>query len=92
MHLVLVDWVDSYGCPAGWENLKQDGDPGPLHVRSVGWLVQDGKKSKTIVPHISDPAYPSTCPQACGRLTIPVQSILKMYKLADPRRTTKPRT
>ena len=92
MHLVLVDWVDSYGCPSGWESLKQEDDLGPLHIRSVGWLVQNGKESKTIIPHLSDPKYPSANPQACGRLTIPVRSILKIYKIADPRKSSNHET
>jgi hypothetical protein len=90
MRLVIVDWVDSYGCPAGWESLKFDTDLRCLHVRSVGWLLQDGRESKTLVPHLSDPAYSSTNPQAAGRLTIPTRSILKIHTLTDPRSSQPP--
>jgi hypothetical protein len=85
MRLVLIDWLDSYGCSPRWEGLK-DGGPPLLHCRSVGWLTRDGKDAKTIVPHLSDPAYKTNSPQGCGDITIPAGSIVRMYTLADPRK------
>ncbi len=78
MRLVLIDWVDSYGCSSSWEWLEEC-DPEVMICRSVDWLLHDGDTCKTVVSHVID--KPS---QGCGDMTIPVQAILRMIDLMIP--------
>lgn len=81
MRLVLIEWVDSLGCAAGWRHLE-DLTPDILTIRSVGWLLHDRKAAKTIVPHLMHPdanARPSA--QGMGDVTIPTRCIVRMVTL-----------
>lgn len=84
MKLVLIEWVDSFGCSSDWEELSYDrGESVPMVCRSVGWLFKDGPDCKVIVPHIAD--VPGDRPkQGCGDMTIPNACILKIHELIDP--------
>ncbi len=53
----------------------------PLYCRSVGWLVEERKECKVIVPHISGEKNGTTILQGCGDLTIPTKAILKISVL-----------
>jgi hypothetical protein len=79
MKLVLVEWVDSFGCSSNWEALG-DPKPEPLICQSVGWMAYDGKDCKLIVPHMSK-EHTSTPRQGCGDMTIPTKSILRIKTL-----------
>lgn len=78
MKLVLIEWVDSYGCSAAWASLA-DCKPSPMVCRSVGWLLHDGEESKVVVPHIADDAG-----QGCGDMTIPTEAIRRLVELPEP--------
>ena len=39
MGLVLVEWLDSYGCSTKWEDINMDVQPKALACSSVGWLL-----------------------------------------------------
>ena len=83
MRLVLVEWVDSYGCSASWQDT--DGvTPSPLVCRSVGWLLHDADDCKVVVPHLSNRFHPGINQQGCGDMTIPVRAIVRMVDLAEP--------
>ena len=84
MRLVLVEWVDSFGCSAAWQDIT-DSVAVPLHCRSVGWLLHDTDDCKVIVPHLSEAHHPSAAPQGCGDMTIPTCAVTRMIDLADPR-------
>ena len=72
--LVLIEWLDSHYV-AGWHT---DGPAEePTICRSVGWLIYDGDKVKTIASHITDEALP----QRCGEMTIPTAAIVSMKTL-----------
>lgn len=77
--LVLVEWVDSYGCSANWSDLENP-RPRPMVCKSVGWLYHDGKDCKLIVPHVSD-GDPEIPKQGCGDMTIPTSAVRKIIKL-----------
>ena len=82
MRLVLIEWLDSYGCSSKWQDL--DGCYArPLICRSVGWLVQDRDDCKVIVPHITDSST-DTPQQGCGDMTIPTKAILQIIDLSCP--------
>ena len=78
--LVLIEWVDSFGCSATWQKLEIESIT-PLVCRSVGWLASDGADCKVLVPHLTDKAHPSIAQQGCGDMTIPSQAILRIQRL-----------
>lgn len=84
MRLVLVEWIDSYGCSASWEPLDGGNSPKALLCRSVGWLFRNGKECKVIVPHISSPDNQGIPQQGCGDMAIPTKSIVRMIYLREP--------
>ena len=75
--LVLIEWVDSYGCSSDWEELDKRTRES-LKCRSVGWLVYDGEDCKTIVPHLCEMKN-----QGCGDMTIPTVAIKSVTVLPD---------
>ena len=79
---VLIEWEDSHTIE-GWHHLDGPLDDTPVTCRSVGWLVLDGAKVKTVAPHMSVPSEGET-PQACGIMRIPVRSIVRMVVLRRP--------
>ena len=83
MRLVLIEWVDSYGCGSQWQALE-DCQAKPLICRSVGWLFHDADDCKVVVPHISDSNNGHVSAQGCGDMTIPTLSILHITELSIP--------
>lgn len=78
--LVLIDWLDSFGCSASWTALDQC-EPSALVCRSVGWLIHDDEDCKVVVPHISASEHANATQQGCGDMTIPSVAVLKMVDL-----------
>lgn len=78
--LVLVEWVDSFGCSPSWENINGE-PPSPLICRSVGWLLHDTPACKVIVPHLTQPNG-AVSQQGCGDMTIPTRAVLSVTKLS----------
>jgi hypothetical protein len=87
--LVLVEWIDSYGCSANWQKLAIE-SVAPLVCRSVGWLAYDGEDCKVVVPHLTDRNHPYISEQGCGDMMIPTRAILRIWDLAEPS-TPQPR-
>ena len=84
MRLVCVEWVDSFGCSADWQDLPDVASaPAPVTCRSVGWLLHDADDCKTIVPHLSDAQHDHVKHQGCGDMTIPTCSIRRIVDLAE---------
>lgn len=82
MRLVMVEWVDSFGCSSDWQDLSDDREPKPMICRSVGWLFHDGPDCKVLVPHVAD--VPDGAPrQGCGDMTIPAVCVRRMVDLAE---------
>lgn len=80
MKLVLVEWLDSYGCSSEWQRLDQ-ANPQVLRCHSVGWLFHDGDDCKVIVPHLSEADHVSAEQQGCGDMTIPTKAVLSITEL-----------
>lgn len=78
--LVLIEWLDSFGCSANWQNIQIE-SVAPLVCRSVGWLVYDGADCKVVVPHLTDPKHQFATQQGCGDMTIPVCAIVSVRRL-----------
>lgn len=81
MRLVLIEWVDSYGCSSQWRHLENC-TPELLLCRSVGWLLHDGDDVKVIVPHLIETDTESRiADQGCGDMTIPASAIRSVTDL-----------
>ncbi len=79
MRLVLVEWLDSFGCSSTWQTIG-DLAPKPLVCRSVGWLAYDGRDCKVLIPHLAESEK-----QGCGDMTIPTKAVRRILTL----KTTK---
>ena len=82
MKLVLIEWVDSGGS-SGWTELK-DVPSSTCPVQSVGWLVHDGKDTKTIVSHKGGEDGSHMPEQVYGWMVIPTVAIKRILNLNDP--------
>ena len=97
MRLVLIEWVDTFGCSAHWEKIEQPVKGNLLVCRSVGWLLHDGPECKIIVPHLTDPDHATASFQGCGDMTIPARAIIRVTPLRregkhqQTRRTSHPK-
>ena len=76
MRLVLIEWLDSYGCGSNWEPCE-DVTPPSLRCRSVGWLIADTAEYKTVVPHLNSVEH------GCGDMTIPSCAVLNIRDLQE---------
>jgi hypothetical protein len=84
VRLVLVGWIDSFGCSPSWEVMEDDLKPPAILVcRSVGWLAYDGDDYKVIVPHVAD-ATACSKRHGCGEMAIPSRTIIRLVDLAIP--------
>jgi len=72
--LIVIEWLDSHRT-AGWTTDAPATEP--VLCRSVGWLVHDGEKAKTITPHMTD----EQTPQRAGEMTIPTCAVVRMRTL-----------
>lgn len=70
MRLVLIEWLDSFGCSSDWQSLE-DSRAASLACRSVGWLLHDTDACKVVVPPITNTADPDVTPQDCGFRRVP---------------------
>ena len=75
MEIVIIKWVDSKGITNEWEFKDELSPMLPCICVSVGFLIDDAKTYKTIVQ--SDGIT-----QVLGRLTIPMEAILKIKRIA----------
>jgi hypothetical protein len=78
--LVLIEWVDSYGCSPSWAEISEI-EPKSLHCFSVGWLVHDDEKHKVIVPHFADGEQAGITLQGCGDMSIPTVAVVSIKDL-----------
>ena len=78
--LVYIEWEDSMVGTAGWCETAA-AQPRINVIRSVGWLIYDGRDCKLVVPHLSEADHATAKEQGCGDMTIPASSIRKVVKL-----------
>ena len=69
--IVLVEWEDAFGCPAGWV-FEDELDMKVTKVQSVGRYIREDDNSITIAPHVST----SERRQLAGHITIPRRQII----------------
>lgn len=71
MRLVLIEWIDSHS-GSRWQDLDNiKAANGPLHCRSVGWVVAENKKYITLVSSISGEKNENIMLCGTGGITIP---------------------
>ena len=78
--LVKITWIDSCEPYQGWRHIASLEPPTSIECVSVGFLVDDGERTKTIAPHITHPADENT--QGCGIIVIPTKAVLTVERLA----------
>jgi hypothetical protein len=71
---VLIKWLDSKGLTTEWEYWDELEAIKPSTCMSIGYLIDDNKKYKTLAMTISKG-------QVFGRITIPACSIVKVKEL-----------
>lgn len=72
--MVEIEWVDSCGFGASWEKKDDLERLEPSAIRSVGFMIEDTKRHKTI-------AQSTSVDQIAGRLCIPVACIKRIKRL-----------
>ena len=79
--LVLIKWLDSFGCSSNWQPLGQIEDIKPMICLSVGWIDYQNDCCVVVVPHRSED-HNGIPQQGCGDMTIPRQAILNITPLS----------
>ncbi len=82
--LVLIKWIDSFGCSSTWQPLGQIEDIKPMTCCSVGWIDYENDDCVVVIPHVSED-HNGIPQQGCGDMTIPRQAILNITPLTLPR-------
>ncbi len=80
--LVMIEWIDSTMRPMGWEFLSEMGKFRAARCVSVGWLIRDGKKAKSLALNIA--ATDDNDDGVCGVTTIPTCCVKKLTVLQKP--------
>ena len=78
--LVKITWIDSCEPYVGWQHIQALKQPDSMECISVGFLVDDGERAKTIAPHVTAPITESA--QGCGIMVIPTASIVRIDRLS----------
>lgn len=72
--MIMIKWLDSKGLTASWEYWDEIEPLEPSVCKTVGYLIDDNKKYKTLAMTISNG-------QVFGRITIPACSIVDIKEL-----------
>ena len=76
MKKIYIKWIDSKSGPTEWEYLEDIETLNPIVCQSIGFLLEDNKKYKTLASTISES-------QVWGRITIPSCSIINFQILSE---------
>jgi hypothetical protein len=78
---VLVEWEDSYGCSATWQEMPSECKPDTMICRSLGWILARTQRHVVVVPHMACNEETGIKRQGCGDMTIPTASILRLTRI-----------
>lgn len=81
--LVLIEWEDSVQALPHWQWLSEIQPPKISICHSVGYLVQDGKREKSLAISCANPNDAESA-QVSGIISIPTRCIIKIHKLTCP--------
>ncbi len=77
--LVAVEWIDSFGCPAGWE-FEDEVEPAVTTVKTIGFLLKETDDFLFLVPHISTT---NGRRQLAGHLAVPKLQIVQRGRVTS---------
>lgn len=72
--ILVVEWIDAFGCPAGWE-FEDEAEVKFTTVHSVGYLLKEDADCLFLAPHVSSPGEGQRR-QLAGHIAIPRRSII----------------
>jgi len=76
MKKVYIEWLDSKSGPTEWEYLEDIESLQPVSCQSIGFLLEDNEKYKTLASTVSGS-------QVWGRITILTCSIIDFKVLSQ---------
>lgn len=79
MKAEMIKWVDTFGCPQGWE-FEDEIECKVTYVYSVGFVIRETDSAVMLAPHIST----AERPQIAGCICIPRQQILERTVVFSP--------
>lgn len=79
--LVLVEWEDSTQPTSAWE-MRRDVKPVVVKIASVGWLIKDGKRIKTLAPNVGG-VDRKVVAQCSGVINIPSGCVIAIHDLVE---------
>lgn len=79
LELAVIDWVDAFGCPGGWE-FEADVEPKVATVRTVGFVMKDTDEFVFVVPHVSTTKDRR---QFAGHMAVPKKQIINMFQITS---------
>lgn len=71
MKIELIKWVDTFGCPSGWE-FEDELECVVTEVTSVGFIRKETDEVVVLIPHISG----ADRKQIAGHICIPRKQIV----------------
>ena len=71
--VVAIEWIDSFGCPAGWE-FEDEVEPKTTTVKTIGFLLRETDDFLFIAPHLSTA---SERRQIAGHMAVPRRQIIR---------------
>jgi hypothetical protein len=86
--IAAVEWMDAFGCPAGWE-FEDEARISATIVRSIGYVLKDDDQFVMLAPHISTPGDDERR-QLAGHIAIPRRSIVAMEIISPSSRVSCP--
>lgn len=84
MKIELIKWVDTFGCPPGWE-FEDELEYKVTEVISVGFIRKETDTVVVLVPHISN----AERKQVAGCICIPRRQIVERVELVKEEKTSK---
>jgi len=78
MKIEVIKWVDTFGCPQGWE-FEDELECKAVEVTSVGFVFKESDSMVVLVPHRSS----AERPQVAGYIGIPVRQIISREVVAE---------
>lgn len=85
--LVMIEWEDSVQPVGAWTHLAGYKPAPTMRIASVGWLIHDGKDSKSLAPNIGGLEDEHSA-QMTGVIQIPTRCVVSVQKLKEPVRTS----
>jgi hypothetical protein len=71
--VVAIEWIDSFGCPPGWE-FEDEVEPKTTTIKTIGFLLRETDDFIFVAPHISTA---SERRQIAGHMAVPRRQIIR---------------